>query len=58
MCVIPWVEQEELKNITEYFIPNSDYIYLSIVPVVTYLNGDTDKLSIIKENKGKSGVYK
>jgi len=31
---------------------------LSIVPVATYLNSDTDKLSIIKDNKGKSGVYK
>jgi len=27
-------------------------------PVLTYLNADTDKLSIIKDNKGKSGVYR
>ena len=33
-------------------------IYLSFVPILTYLNADTEKLSIIKDNKGKSGVYK
>ena len=43
MSAIPWVGQT---------------ICLSIVPVVTYLNSDTNKLSIIKDNKGKSGVYK
>ena len=57
MSVIPWVEQE-LKNIMGYLIYDFDYIYLSIVPVVTYLNSDTDKLLILKENKGKTGIYK
>lgn len=28
----------------------------SVVPVIKYENADTDKLAIIKENKGKSGV--
>ena len=33
-------------------------IYLSIIPVLTYFNADTEKISILKDNKGKSGVYK
>ena len=33
-------------------------IYLSFLPILTYLNADTGKLSIINDNKGKSGVYK
>lgn len=31
---------------------------LSVVPVVTYSNADTMKESVVKENKGKSGVYR
>nr|YP_009945046.1 GIY-YIG endonuclease [Monilinia laxa]QOE17410.1 GIY-YIG endonuclease [Monilinia laxa]QYB19844.1 GIY-YIG endonuclease [Monilinia laxa]QYB19929.1 GIY-YIG endonuclease [Monilinia laxa]QYB20105.1 GIY-YIG endonuclease [Monilinia laxa]QYB20171.1 GIY-YIG endonuclease [Monilinia laxa] len=31
---------------------------LSFLPVITYLNADIEKLSIIKDNKDKSGVYK
>jgi len=42
----------------EYFIFNCDYVYFLTVPVVTYLNSDTDKLLILKENKGKTGIYK
>jgi hypothetical protein len=30
----------------------------SIVPVINYGNADIQKLQIVKENKGKSGVYK
>jgi len=30
----------------------------SVVPVVTYSNSDTMKESVVKENKGKSGVYR
>jgi GIY-YIG catalytic domain len=44
ISVIPW----------EYFISNCNDICLSIVPVFTYLNADSDKLSIINDNKGKS----
>ena len=32
-------------------------INLLASPVLTYLNADTDKLSILRDNKGKSGVY-
>jgi GIY-YIG catalytic domain len=31
---------------------------LPIVPSVTYSNSDTDKELVIKENKGKSGIYR
>ena len=31
---------------------------LDRVPVASYLNADTDKLKIIKDNKGKSGIYR
>jgi hypothetical protein len=30
----------------------------SVVPVIKYSNADIQKLQIIKENKGKSGVYR
>lgn len=33
------------------------YIYLS-VPLVTYANADTEKFKILKENKGKCGIYR
>ena len=31
---------------------------LASSPVLTYLNADTEKLSILKDNRGKSGVYR
>ena len=31
---------------------------MSIVPILSYSNADTQKLQILKENKGKSGVYR
>lgn len=35
-----------------------DLNLLTTSPVISYLNSDTDKLAILKDNKGKSGVYK
>lgn len=29
-----------------------------VIPKVLYLNADLDKENIIKDNKGKSGVYR
>jgi len=29
-----------------------------VIPVVCYSNADTQKISILKENRGKSGVYR
>jgi hypothetical protein len=34
-----------------------DVDVLSLVPVVVYSNADTQKLEVLKENKGKSGIY-
>jgi len=31
---------------------------LGIIPAVVYSNADIDKQSIIKENRGKSGIYR
>lgn len=31
---------------------------LAVSPVLTYLNADTDKLSILRDNRGKPGVYR
>ena len=31
---------------------------LSIIPIIVYTNADTQKLQILKENKGKSGIYR
>jgi hypothetical protein len=30
----------------------------SVVPILTYNNSDLEKLKILKENKGKAGVYR
>jgi len=30
----------------------------AVIPVVCYSNADTQKISILKENRGKSGVYR
>jgi hypothetical protein len=33
-------------------------VLLSVIPVATYANADTEKMQILKENKGRSGVYR
>jgi hypothetical protein len=40
------------------YFPIDNYIFLSVVPVKIYDNADVKKLNIIKENKGKSGIYR
>ena len=30
----------------------------AVTPIVVYSNADTQKFEIIKENKGKSGIYR
>jgi hypothetical protein len=35
-----------------------EYSLLSIIPVVIYSNPDSQKKSILIENKGKSGIYR
>ncbi len=37
---------------------DSYFCLLSVVPVKVYVNTDLNKLEILKENKGKSGVYR
>jgi len=32
-------------------------LLLAMTPIVTYMNSDLDKLDILKDNKGKSGIY-
>ena len=39
------------------FVGTEDLIF-SLIPLVSYKNADTQKKDIIKDNKGKSGVYK
>jgi hypothetical protein len=36
---------------------NSDSFLLAVTPIVVYFNPDLEKQGIIKDNKGKSGVY-
>jgi hypothetical protein len=31
---------------------------LSITPVISYLNADLEKATILKQNKSKSGIYR
>jgi group I intron endonuclease len=42
---------------SESFV-NSDPVLLAVTPIVVYSNADLAKQSIIKENKGKSGIYR
>jgi hypothetical protein len=37
--------------------PYLDLYVFSLVPVVVYSNADTQKFEILKENRGKSGIY-
>jgi hypothetical protein len=37
---------------------NTEGIFLSVIPVVVYSDLETNKKSILKENKNKSGVYR
>jgi hypothetical protein len=32
-------------------------IFLFFVPIITYSNTDTEKSKILKDNKGKAGIY-
>jgi hypothetical protein len=41
----------------ELFYLNDSFNLLSIMPLITYNNADIEKIRILKENKGKSGVY-
>jgi len=41
----------------ELFYLNDSFNLLSIMPLITYNNTDIEKIRILKENKGKSGVY-
>jgi hypothetical protein len=41
----------------ELFYLNDSFNLLSIMPLITYSNADIEKIRVLKENKGKSGVY-
>jgi hypothetical protein len=41
----------------ELFYLNHSFDLLLIMPFITYKNADLEKLRILKENKGKSGIY-
>lgn len=48
-----------LFHITEIAYSFSlDLYLLSVTPIRVYLNSDLQKLNILKENKGKSGIYR
>ncbi len=37
---------------------DGSFLLSAITPIIIYKNPDLDKLVIIKDNKGKSGVYR
>jgi hypothetical protein len=42
-----------------YFLDTLDsFCFLSVIPLLTYTNADTQKLAILKDNKGKCGIYR
>ena len=51
--------QEILDELfTSFELSHGYSMYLSFAPLITYSNPKAQKLQIIKENKGKSGVYR
>jgi hypothetical protein len=47
---------EDLFHSRCYLISTS--VFSAVIPVVCYSNADVDKLSILKSNIGKSGIYR
>lgn len=47
-----------IHNVATFTLPNSPVVAQTEQPVIKYDNADIHKLQIVKENKGKSGVYK
>jgi hypothetical protein len=45
-------------NLNYLIIDNSSFFLLAVAPIVIYKNSDLDKLEILKDNKGKSGIYR
>lgn len=55
----PGVEELSIYQLTQrsYSTQNTSVVP-DCVPILTYNNSDLDKLKILKENKGKAGVYR
>jgi len=48
---------EILGGLFQPTFENLDIFILSFIPVIIYSNTDTDKLQIITDTKGKTGIY-
>ena len=49
----------DLFDLTSFLCTDYPSDYLSLLtPVMVYSNTDTEKTSILKQNKGRSGVYR
>jgi len=42
---------------TSQYLPMYETVLSFLVPIMIYHNVDTDKSQILKENKGKAGIY-
>jgi hypothetical protein len=51
--IILFFSPESSENFTDFAS-----ILLVVIPITVYSNADTQKFEIIKENRGKSGVYR
>ena len=45
-------------NLKQQILPRHYSTNSSVVPIIKYANADLDKLQVLKENKGKCGVYR
>lgn len=43
---------------SSYSTRNSSSMSSSVLPIISYFNADTKKDAAIKQNKGKSGIYR
>jgi hypothetical protein len=50
-----------MKNIKKRVLHSSSYFNDKdnlVIPLIVYNNVETEKVSILKDNKGKSGIYR
>ena len=56
--VFPTLDSNYFSLSLSLFARNYSTNSSAVVPVIKYKNTDLDKLQILKENKGKSGIYR
>lgn len=48
----------KVVQVSRFYSTNNDNVSLNLVPIISYLNADSEKDVAIKQNKSKSGIYR